>query len=807
MSRHPIRVLLVTEQSQEHSAIPGLLSRLDSREFMLAGITGQKPALDRLADGECDACIIDLPLAEAVFLLTKARQLRIPFLTLLIIVNDAGEDLKAIRIGAPGCLVRADLTVQSLERELLLLTNRIEAVEALQAPLQKSEERYRRIVDEATEIIYRISPAGYFTFVNPTAAAIVQRSVEECLNLHFLSLIRKDYAQEASKFYLEQMRQKNPVSYLEFPAVLPDGSEVWIGQNVQLVIENGKVVELQALGRDITARKGIEQQLLDSEQRYRLLFEANPHPMWVYDFETLSFLTANNAAIQSYGYSLEDFLSMTILDIRTPDERQRHNDHLSKRDSGALPETWKHLKKDGSIIEVEINAFPVIFDGKKAELITATDVTARLRAQCDLEASAIENVRLLEVERDKEEQLRQSQKMEAVGQLAGGIAHDFNNLLTAITGYSEMTLRRLEPESPVRRNVEEIKKAGLRAADLTRQLLAFSREQALQAKVLDINSVVSEMDKLLRRLIGEDIELFTILTPDLGRVMADPGQVEQVLMNLVVNARDAVAEGGKITIETANVYLDDDYAGKHASVESGAYVLLAVSDTGSGMDAATQERIFEPFFTTKGVDKGTGLGLSTVYGVVKQSGGSIGVYSEVGKGTSLKVYLPRVDAKTEVGLPEGATLAVSPGTETVLLVEDEQVVRHMARHILEASGYTVLEAASGPEAMEVCKVHDGPVDLLLTDVVMPHMSGPRLSEEVMKIWPGISVLYMSGYTDNAIVQHGVLKEGMHFLQKPFSPDALALKVRESLDSPDKDNLFPALRFSEDSSAEPQLVNS
>jgi two-component system cell cycle sensor histidine kinase/response regulator CckA len=807
MSRHPIRVLLVTEQSQEQSAIPGLLSLLDSREFILAGITGQKPALERLAGEDCDTCIIDLPLAEAVVLLSKARQLRIPFLTLLILVDDAGDDLKAIRAGAAGCLVRADLTIQSLERELLLLTNRIAAVQALQAPLQKSEERYRRIVDEATEIIYRISPAGYFTFVNPTAAAVVQRSVQECLNLYFLSLIRKDYAEEASRFYLEQMRQKNPVSYFEFPAVLPDGSEVWIGQNVQLVIENGKVVELQALGRDITARKKIEQQLLDSERRYRLLFEANPHPMWVYDFETLSFLTANNAAIQSYGYSLEDFLSMTILDIRTPDERQRPNDHLSKRDSGALPETWKQLKKDGSIIDVEINAFPVIFDGKKAELITATDVTARLRAQCDLAATAIENVRLLEVERDKEEQLRQSQKMEAVGQLAGGIAHDFNNLLTAITGYSEMTLRRLEPESPVRRNVEEIKKAGLRAADLTRQLLAFSRKQALQPKVLDINSVVSEVDKLLRRLIGEDIELFTFLTPDLGRVMADPGQVEQVLMNLVVNARDAVAEGGKITIETANVYLDDDYARKHASVESGAYVLLAVSDTGSGMDAATQGRIFEPFFTTKGVDKGTGLGLSTVYGVVKQSGGSIWVYSEVGKGTSFKVYLPRVDAKTDVGLPEGATLAVSQGTETVLLVEDEQAVRHMARHILEASGYTVLEAASGPEAIEVCKVHDGPVDLLLSDVVMPHMSGPRLSEEVMKIKPGISVLFMSGYTDNAIVQHGVLKEGMHFLQKPFSPDALALKVRESLDSPDKDNLFEAFRFSEDSSAEPQLVNS
>jgi PAS domain S-box-containing protein len=1135
MSTNPIRILLVTEQSQEQTAILGLMSQLDSREFILAGTTGQKPALKLISDGDCDACIINLPFEEALSFLCEARRLQVPFLTLLLIVDDAVQDLRAIRAGAAGCLVRANLTVQSLERELLLLTNRIGAVQALQAPLQKSEERYRRIVDEANEIIYRISPTGYFTFVNPTAAATIQRTVEDCTNLHFLSLIRKDYVVEASNFYLEQIRQKTPLSYFEFPVVAGDGSEVWIGQNVQLVVDNGQVVELQALGRDITARKQVEQQLLDSEQRYRLLFEANPHPMWVCDSETLSFLTVNNAAVQSYGYSAEDFLSMTIMDIRPPEERQRLSD-LPKNHSGTLPETWKHLKKDGSIIDVEITVFPLIFDGKKAELVTATDVTARLRAECErqvildvtqsvnvttnldellrfihqslkrvlyaencfvafydqptdliqfkywidkfdpvpppqpigngftshvlrtgralsltgdfkeqmyseggvrmsgtssaswlgvplrtpagtigilvvqhyeteqiytqhdidflssvggqialaierkrgdqalqeanqraitdyerllqrlttlaasfgtardltticralhlfsvastscngmyvssydaerkvrtaiyacsegvevsvsdlqltlnsdtphtraiaggevviesdlraniigqsavsaglntdtclprsslvapmlmkgivigaveirstelaafkqphvtamqmaanLAATAIENVRLIEVEREKEEQLRQSQKMEAVGQLAGGIAHDFNNLLTAIIGYSEMTLRRVEPESPVWRNVEEIRKAGTRAASLTRQLLAFSRKQVLQAKVLDINSVVVEMNKLLRRLIGENIELLTLLAPDLGRVKADPGQIEQVLMNLVVNARDALADGGKITIETTNVDLDDDSDGSHASVTPGEYVLISVSDTGTGMDAATQERIFEPFFTTKAVDKGTGLGLSTVYGVVKQSGGNISVSSEVGTGTTFKVYLPRVEATTDDGLTEGAIPCVALGTETVLLVEDEQMVRHMARHILEVSGYTVLEAASGREAMEICKVHDGPVDLLLTDVVMPHMSGPRLSEQVMKIRPGISVLYMSGYTDNAIVHQGVLDEGVPFLQKPFSPDALALKVRECLDSPNRKIDFPALRLSEKSSLLPQLVNS
>jgi two-component system, cell cycle sensor histidine kinase and response regulator CckA len=308
-------------------------------------------------------------------------------------------------------------------------------------------------------------------------------------------------------------------------------------------------------------------------------------------------------------------------------------------------------------------------------------------------------------------------------------------------------------------------------------------------------------------LIGEDIELLNVLTPDLGRVKADPGQIEQVVMNLVVNARDALVDGGKITIETANVYLDNDSTDRLAAMPRGAYVLLSVSDTGTGMDAAIQERIFEPFFTTKEVDKGTGLGLSTVYGVVKQSGGSISVDSEVGKGTSFKVFLPRVDATTDIGVAEGAAPGASLGTETVLLVEDEQMVRDMARHILEAFGYTVLEAAGGHEALEICRVHNGPIHLLLTDVVMPQMSGPRLSEEVMKICPGISVLYMSGYTDSAIVYHGVLEEGMPFLQKPFTPDALAVKVRECLDSPDKKSPFPVLRLTENSSSLPQLMSS
>ncbi len=380
-----------------------------------------------------------------------------------------------------------------------------------------------------------------------------------------------------------------------------------------------------------------------------------------------------------------------------------------------------------------------------------------------------------------EEQLRQSQRMEAIGQLAGGVAHDFNNLLTAITGYSELSLRRLGISHPVSKNIEQIQKAGTRAAGLTRQLLAFSRRQLLQAKLFDLNALVADTGNMLQRLIGEDIDLITILKPRIGQIKADPGQIEQVLLNLVVNARDAMPSGGKITIETGTARLDEEYAGKHISIIPGQYVLVAVTDTGTGMDAATKQRIFEPFFTTKEVGKGTGLGLSTVYGIVKQSEGYIWVYSELGKGTSFKVYLPQVGEPGE-SEPATAPSGEAPrGHETVLLVEDEEQLRTLAKDILEECGYAVLAAANGFEGLRICKEFSARIDLMITDVVMPLMSGRELAEQVVVLRPETRVLYMSGYTNDSVVRHGVLEEHVLFLQKPFTPTTLALKVREVLD--------------------------
>jgi signal transduction histidine kinase/integral membrane sensor domain MASE1/ActR/RegA family two-component response regulator len=406
-------------------------------------------------------------------------------------------------------------------------------------------------------------------------------------------------------------------------------------------------------------------------------------------------------------------------------------------------------------------------------------VTA-MRMAANLAAVAIENVRLLEREHAREEELRQSQKMEAVGRLAGGVAHDFNNMLTAMLGYSDLLLSRPRLDNAMRTDLEEIKKAGERAASLTRQLLAFSRKQVLQPKVLNLNAVVADMEKMLLRLLAEDIDLVTVCDPALGSLKADPGQIEQVILNLALNSRDAMIEGGKLTIETANVDLQSSYTQQHKEILPGRYVMLAVSDTGCGMDAETRSHIFEPFFTTKPTGAGTGMGLATVYGIVKQSGSYILVYTEPGVGTTFKVFFPRIEAASETR-PLAAERAELPlGSETILLVEDEDAVRHLARQVLEMQGYTVLEARNGLEALAVAEHQAGHIHLLLTDVVMPEMSGRALVESLRAIRPSIAVLYMSGYTDDAIVRQGVLEPGTAFLSKPFTLEILVRKVQEVL---------------------------
>ncbi len=427
------------------------------------------------------------------------------------------------------------------------------------------------------------------------------------------------------------------------------------------------------------------------------------------------------------------------------------------------------LRRDGSSVPVDYIATPFRQGDRIAgTLITFRDISDRLQAD--------------EAQAQLEVQLLQSQKMEAVGRLAGGIAHDFNNLLTVIIGRAQRVVRSVEPEHPRYPDIELIQKSAYRASALTRQLLAFSRKQVLQPKVLSLNEVVGDLEAMVRRLIREDIELITALEADLGQVKVDPHQMEQVLVNLVVNAVDAMPHGGRLIIETANTELTAAYAIKHVGMEPGAFVMLAVSDNGQGMDADTRARIFEPFFTTKEQGKGTGLGLSTVHGVINQSGGHILVYSEPGRGTTFKIYLPRVDAPKRAARRPLAPVDVRRGAETLLVVEDEEDVRGLARDVLVEGGYTVLVAATAEDAVRICEEHESPISLLLSDVVMPKVSGPQLAQRLVDLRPELHVLYMSGYTDEAIVHHGVLEPGTAFIEKPFTPEDLCGKVRDVLDA-------------------------
>jgi two-component system cell cycle sensor histidine kinase/response regulator CckA len=512
-------------------------------------------------------------------------------------------------------------------------------------------------------------------------------------------------------------------------------------------------------------RRGAEDALRKSESMFRLLFAHNPLPTWVFDSETLRFLQVNDAAVRKYGYSHEEFESMTVLDIRPESDRADLGETLRQWTGDGQHKThWKHLRKDGRIIEAEIITHQLEYAGRAVYLVVAQDIGERHQL---------------------EEQLRQAQKMEAVGRLAGGVAHDFNNLLMVIKGHTELLMSALSPSHHAARKIEQIDRAADRAASLTRQLLAFSRMQVLQPRVMSLNNVVEEMGKLLPRLIGEDVELVLRTAPDLGAIRADASQMEQVIMNLAVNARDAMPHGGRLLIETANSELDRAYSDSRPVVQPGEYVLLAVSDTGVGMDQETQARIFEPFFTTKEQGKGTGLGLSTVYGVVKQSGGFIWVYSEVGKGTSFKIYLPRVDQPVEKSGPSPPYPEAPRGTETVLLAEDEQDVRELAREFLESGGYTVIEASHGQEALRVAAQHSGDIDILVTDMVMPGITGQQLAAGLQQQRAGLRVIYMSGYSEHAATEAAQSASTARLLTKPFTRNAILRAVREVLGAPRK----------------------
>ncbi len=547
--------------------------------------------------------------------------------------------------------------------------------------------------------------------------------------------------------------------------VIAQGKVKWVREKAEIEFdENGKALKAIGFTQDITHHKQTEEQIF----RHNQILEGTLNEIYFFDPETLLLEEANRGAIENLGYSMEELRSMTPLDLKPELTREVFEEIVEPLRSGVekkIKFETLHRRKDGTLYPVEVH-IQLLKERNPVFIAIILDITDRRNAENEK--------RLLE------EQYNQAQKVESIGRLAGGVAHDLNNLLTPILGYSEMLMDDQDSGDARYDSLIEIHKAGTRARDLVSQLLAFSRKQTLRFRQLDMNLVLTEFENLLRRTIRENIEINLILSPDTSISTADIRQLEQVIMNLAVNAQDAMPDGGYLTIQTSKVFLDESNASSHHGVKPGEYLVLAVSDTGSGIDDETVGYIFEPFFSTKG-EQGTGLGLATVHGIVKQHNGNIRVHSEAGKGTTFEVFLPVKTDLNVAEVPGKNRKSETNGSETILLVEDNDQVRHLARAILGRKGYAILEAVNGREALKTLESSNTPVDLLLTDVVMPGMSGRNLYEKIAEKQPGIKVLYMSGYTDNEIARSGVLEEGVDFIQKPFSVDSLNSKVRKVLD--------------------------
>jgi len=632
--------------------------------------------------------------------------------------------------------------------------------------LQKNLSLLQAITEGTTDTIFVKDLEGRYVMVNSAGASSRGLSVREAIGKTAIDL----NGPEEGRAIMERDRklmQSGEMQTFEETGSVNGEARIYHSTKGPLRDLNGEIVGLVGISRDITIHKRAEEEFRQSQQKLRNHFEHTPLGVieWSTDFRVVAW---NAAAERIFGYSREEAVGKRGHFIVHPQYREAV-DRLWQRllsQEGGIRGVGENdnVTKDGRTISCEWYNTPLVDDSGRVVGVASLvhDVTERVAL---------------------EEKLRQSEKMDAIGRLAGGVAHDFNNLLTVILGYTQIMMDGVPSGSRLANATAQIKSAAERAAGITRQLLAFSRKQVRSPQLIDLNNVMMNLDTMLRRLIGEDIEVLSVPGSPLGTVNADPGQIEQVLMNLALNARDAMPSGGTLTLETANVQLDDAYAHEHQPVEPGAYVMLAVSDTGIGMSPETLARIFEPFYTTKEQGKGTGLGLSTVYGIVKASGGYVWVYSELGQGTTFKIYLPRVDQPAHAVSPEKTVSSVQRGTETILLVEDDPQLIQLSSTVLANCGYKVLAAASPEEALTLCRANQANISLLVTDVVMPKMNGRQLAEEVTRICPNVRLLYVSGYTSNAIVHYGVLDAGLWFLPKPFSLSALVAKVREILDAP------------------------
>jgi len=761
-----VRVLMVEDVADDAALV--------ERELRRAGITGATRRVDSegayreaLRSFAPDIILTDhsLPTFGAADAL-RIAMLEAPDTPVIVVTGSLDEETAAeyIKAGAADYVVKHHLerVGPAVVRALDLRRARAEQARAEEARRQ-GEERFRALIEHGADAVALVAPDGTLLFASHSIERLLGFTPAELVGHPGFERVHPDDLPRVHAALRNIIANPGTPAGLELRWRHQDGSWRYIdGVAVDRLAEPA-VGAIVVNFRDVSERRTAEAALRDSEERYRTLVEGVRDIIFALSPEgTISSL---NPAFETItGWRREAWVGQPFERLVHPEDLPLALELLGRVVRGELrPASQFRVRTAKSDYRVgEFSATPQLHEGRLVGILgIGRDVTERVQL---------------------EQQLRQAQKMEAVGRLAGGIAHDFNNILTAITGYADLLLEDLGATDPRRQDADEIHKAADRAAGLTRQLLAFSRQQVLQPTVLEVNKLVSDLEKMLRRLLGEDVALTTQLAPTTGRVKADPGQLEQVIMNLAVNARDAMPNGGKLTLETGNVDLDESYATDHYPARAGPFVMLAVSDTGTGMSEATQAHMFEPFFTTKEKGKGTGLGLATVYGIVKQSGGFIWVYSEVGHGTTFKLYLPRVQELAErASQPAQTPARAARGTETVLVVEDEAPVRSVARQVLERHGYTVLEAPSAEAALDIATRYSGAIHLLLTDVVMPGLNGRELATRLADLRPDARVIFMSGYTDDAVTRHGVLEPGSAYVQKPFTPDAIARKVREVLD--------------------------
>jgi two-component system NtrC family sensor kinase len=625
-----------------------------------------------------------------------------------------------------------------------------------------------RVIEQNPNSIVIATLAGTVEYLNPKAVEATDYSLEELVGQH-IRLLRPTEATGEIEQALHEVISLDKEWRGETSSREKGGEIFWEEISISPIkTPEGKVTHFVMIRENITQRKRFELSLRESEVRYRQLFENNPQPMWAYDRETLAFIAVNDAAVKHYGYSRQEFLAMTIKEIRHDEDVPALLACINQvRDTTLQAGIWRHVKKDGTVISVEITDHVTQLGGRISGIVLANDMTEKMRAET--EKTALEN------------QLRQSQKMEAIGTLAGGIAHDFNNILSAIIGYATLMRMKMEHDDPLQRKVGQILAASDRATKLTKGLLSYSRKQITETVPVGLNSVINNVQMLLRQVLTEDIGFDLLLTEDELTIMADISQVEQVLMNLVANARDAMCDGGKLSIATELATLDHDFVAAHGYGIPGSYAVLSITDSGTGMDHKTRERIFEPFFTTKEVGKGTGLGLAMVYGIVKQHAGYINCYSEPGHGTVFRIYLPLIHAQVKRVL-EAVEPNVAGGHETILLVEDDAELREMVGELLEDCGYTVIKAVDGGDAVHKFKEFSHIVQMVILDVVMPKMNGVEAYEKISSLSTGVKALFMSGYTADFLTSKSVINESYNFMSKPLSTTAFLGKVREILDS-------------------------